>query len=316
MVNLGLLTVNPTLVPLIVPFTTIIKVSHPSPSTPQTSSRPLHSQDHSTPQTTPLPRPLPRPLHSPTTPQTTPLPKPLNSLDHSLDHSSDHSPDHSTSQTTSFPRPLPRPLHSPDHSTPQTTPLPGPLHSPDHSTPRTTPLPRPHPRPLPRSLPRPLPSPDHSPDHSTPQTIPLPRPLHSPRERRQTKQPQDYKKSYTAKVNCAGCLTDWGLQYSGETSVHWQIQPWCQNETLDLVCNESDSCTTHPEVQAEMFPPYYSVLHISSVERAMFNSSVLTCSMTRLNGSDISVNASCLIDLFCMYLVFVQCVTNILIISQ
>ena len=114
----------------------------------------------------------------------------------------------------------------------------------------------------------------------------------------------------------AECLTDWGLQYSGETSVHWQIQPWRQNETLDLVCSENDSCTTHPEVRAEMFPPYYSVLHISSVERAMFNSSVLTCSMTRLNGSDISVNATCLIDLFCKYLVFVQCVTNILIISQ
>ena len=115
----------------------------------------------------------------------------------------------------------------------------------------------------------------------------------------------------------AECFGDWGLRYSGETYMHWQIQPWRQNETLDLVCNESGSCTTHPEVRAERFLiPYYSSLEISNVERAMFNSSTITCSMTPANGSDTSVNTSCLVDLFCKYLVFLQCVTNILIISQ
>ena len=47
----------------------------------------------------------------------------------------------------------------------------------------------------------------------------------------------------------------------------------------------------------------------------MFNSSTITCSVSA-NGSDISANASCLIDVFCKYVVIVQCVTNILVIHM
>ena len=94
--------------------------------------------------------------------------------------------------------------------------------------------------------------------------------------------------------------------------MHWQIQPWRQNETLDLVCSDRDSCTRHPEVQAMMPHPVFSFLEISNVERAMFNSSTITCSVST-NGSDISANASCLIDVTCEYVV-VQRVTSIVII--
>ena len=94
--------------------------------------------------------------------------------------------------------------------------------------------------------------------------------------------------------------------------MHWQIQPWRQYETLDLVCSDRDSCTTHPEVRARMFRLSFTILQISNVERAMFNSSTITCSVSA-NGSDISANASCLIDVTCKYVV-VQRVTNIVII--
>ena len=63
-----------------------------------------------------------------------------------------------------------------------------------------------------------------------------------------------------------------------------------------------------------MFDPFFSDLHISNVERAMFNSSTITCSVSA-NGSDTSANASCLIDVTCKYLVIVQRVTNIVIID-
>ena len=104
---------------------------------------------------------------------------------------------------------------------------------------------------------------------------------------------------------------DCGVFLPTDGTIHWQIQPWGQNETLDLVCSERDSCTTHPEVRAEMFASYYSSLEIANVERAMFNSSTITCSITPANGSDTSANASCLIDVFCKYVVFVQCVTRL-----
>ena len=100
-----------------------------------------------------------------------------------------------------------------------------------------------------------------------------------------------------------------GLFLPSDATIHWQIQPWGQNETLDLVCSERDSCTTHPEVRAEMHP-YRSSLEISNVERAMFNSSTITCSVSA-NGSEIFANASCLIDVTCEYVVIVQCVTRL-----
>ena len=101
-----------------------------------------------------------------------------------------------------------------------------------------------------------------------------------------------------------------GVYLPSDATTHWQIQPWRQNETLDLVCSERDSCTTHPEVRAEMWSPYRSSLEISNVERAMFNSSTITCSVSA-NGSDISANASCLIDVTCEYVVVVQRVTRL-----
>ena len=110
------------------------------------------------------------------------------------------------------------------------------------------------------------------------------------------------------------CYNHFYGRYPDETYIHWQIQPWRQNETLDLVCIERDSCTTHHEVRAEMWIPFRSTLEIANVERAMFNSSTITCSVTSTNGSDISANASCLIDVTCEYVVVVQRVTSIVII--
>ena len=109
------------------------------------------------------------------------------------------------------------------------------------------------------------------------------------------------------------CYNDFYRRYPDETYMHWQIQPWRQNETLDLVCRERDSCTRHPEVRAMMFIVFFSDLRIPNVERAMFNSSTITCSVST-NGSDISANASCLIDVTCEYVVVVQRVTSIVII--
>ena len=103
----------------------------------------------------------------------------------------------------------------------------------------------------------------------------------------------------------ASCHNHFYPRYPGETYMHWQIQPWRQNETLDLVCIERDSCTRHPEVRAMMFAPIFSDLEISNVERAMFNSSTITCSVST-KGSDISANASCLIDVTCKYVVVVS----------
>ena len=111
----------------------------------------------------------------------------------------------------------------------------------------------------------------------------------------------------------AECYNLFYRRYPDETYMHWQIQPWRQNETLDLVCIEPDQCTTHPEVQTRMFYPLFSFLEISNVERAMFNSSTITCTVSA-NGSDISANASCLIDVTCKYVVVVQRVTSIVII--
>ena len=62
-----------------------------------------------------------------------------------------------------------------------------------------------------------------------------------------------------------------------------------------------------------MFRLSFTILQISNVERAMFNSSTITCSVSA-NGSDISANASCLIDVTCEYVVVVQRVTSIVII--
>ena len=108
-----------------------------------------------------------------------------------------------------------------------------------------------------------------------------------------------------------GCHNYLYLRFSDEKSVHWQIQPGRQNQTLDLVCGESDPCTTHPEMNAT-FGHHFSYLSIFHVERSMFNSSTITCSVST-NGSDISANASCLIDVTCEYVV-VQRVTSIVII--
>ena len=111
----------------------------------------------------------------------------------------------------------------------------------------------------------------------------------------------------------ASCHNHFYPRYPGERYMHWQIQPWRQNEALDLVCIEPHPCTIHPEVQAMMLYPSLSFLEISNVERAMFNSSTITCSVST-NGSDISANASCLIDVTCKYVVVVQRVTSIVII--
>ena len=95
---------------------------------------------------------------------------------------------------------------------------------------------------------------------------------------------------------------------SPAATLHWQIQPWHQNQTLQLVCSsDNHSCTSHPEVQAHMFGNVDSDLTIPRVERGMFNSSTLTCSVTSRDKPDWSGSDSCLIDVTCKY-ISAQCV--------
>ena len=91
-----------------------------------------------------------------------------------------------------------------------------------------------------------------------------------------------------------------------DSTFHWQIQPWRDNPTLDLVCTNRRRCTSHPEVRADMFGPDFSLLRIANVERSMFSSSTLTCNITSPNEPDWFANASCLIDVTCEYIISVE----------
>ena len=87
-----------------------------------------------------------------------------------------------------------------------------------------------------------------------------------------------------------------------EATFYWQIQPWRQNETLKVVCSSDAYLCPSPGVRVHVHVPEISSLTIDMVERAMFNSSTLTCNVTFRDRPDWSTNDSCLIEVTCKYI--------------
>ncbi|XP_070209676.1 uncharacterized protein [Littorina saxatilis] len=84
-----------------------------------------------------------------------------------------------------------------------------------------------------------------------------------------------------------------------DETLTWEIRPWRDQPSLEIVCIRNSThdrgCSSHPDVEVSFRGYRRSYLTISRVERAMFNSSTISCNPTS-RYPDRHQESPCLID--------------------